>query len=169
MKPVTFLWNSTSTGFNYAKLKIKEFPPNYMPNQGNIETAGALFYETPGMGTNENVFSDFLSFQENYYYAWQISINTFNENNPSGSANHSGKMKSNWFVFRYVSNTSDDNSQELTAALNMLNNDVLRKLFDGGFTPTGVVVYEGKVFTGKEALDLINTLSGKDIEVQIKN
>ncbi len=169
MKPVTFLWNSTSTGFNYAKLKIKEFPPNYMPNQGNIETSGALFYETTGMGTNENTFSDFLSFQENYYYAWQISINTFDEHNPSGSANPSGMMKSSWYVFRYVSNASDDNSLEVMAALNMLNNDKLRKLFNSGYTPTGVVVYEGKVFTGKEALDLINTLSGVDIEVEIKN
>ncbi|MDD4027383.1 MAG: hypothetical protein PHO75_04340, partial [Candidatus Shapirobacteria bacterium] len=45
-RPVSFIWNSVSTGFdeNKSTITIREYPPNNPPNSSSIENTGNLFY-----------------------------------------------------------------------------------------------------------------------------
>jgi hypothetical protein len=38
-----------------------------------------------------------------------------------------------------------------------------------GYTPTGAVIFEGRTYTGQEALDILSSLVGKDLTVEIKD
>ncbi len=165
--PATFMWNSTITGFNEFSLTIREFAPLSPPTAGNVNNSGVLFYQSE-VG-NVNTFSDFLSFQEDHFYAWRVSTNIYNEGRPVGQPGGGNSLFSNWFVFKYVTDSTQDTSMEITAILNFLNNPLLQNLFSHGFSPTGNVIYEGRVYSGQEALDLINSLIGKDVTIEIGN
>lgn len=157
VKPVTLLWNSMATGFNQYRLLIKEFPPNQAPTASNINSSGAEFYNQVQDGS---IFSSYLPFKDAYYYAWRVSTTIVNE---SGS----NPLHSTWLVFKFVSDTDPETSLEMTAILNMLNNPLIQNLFSGGFSPTGNIIYEGRVYSGEEAMQLLQTLIGKELQIEI--
>lgn len=170
MNPSTFLWNAINTDQNRYRITIKEFLPNHAPTSNNIETGGRRVYSNVLDG---NLFSEFLPFANRHYYAWQISTGLYDESAPfNGSPNQqTSELKSDWFVFRYIANQSGETAanQQMAAIINQLNDPQIQYLLSLGFNLTGVVVYEGRVYTGQEALELIQSLIGKDISVEIKD
>jgi hypothetical protein len=169
-RPVSFQWNSVSTGFNKTGIVIREYPANNPPSYSNLENTGNLFYQNDDVSSG---FADFLAFNPGNYYAWQIRTNLYNEFN-FNSTNTQGNnlnLKSNWFVFRFV-NESQNNSQDaadMQAQLNMLNNTILRNLISEGYTPVGTVIYEGRTYTGQDALDLLSALAGKELKIELRD
>jgi hypothetical protein len=122
----------------------------------------------------ESGFADFLAFNPGNYYAWQVSTDLFSEFNPINHYKNPStptSLASNWFVFRFV-NEAQNNSQnaaDMQAQLNMLNNLTLRNLISQGYNPVGTVIYEGRTYTGQDALDLLSGLVGKELQVQLKD
>ncbi|MDD2331908.1 MAG: hypothetical protein PHI68_04555 [Candidatus Cloacimonetes bacterium] len=174
--PVTFLWNNVLTGQNTCSILVKEFPPTLMPNAENVTRQGSVLYQSPSDDKNPPVFqfSEFLPFRDGYYYAWQVSSTLYNEKNwkvvqrEQGSGG--GSLVSNWFVFRFTSDTTTGTMpQEFEAILSFLNDPAIQNLLGQGYSPTGVVVLNGRTYTGQEALDLINSLIGENMQVNITN
>ncbi len=169
LRPISFLWSTTETGNNNFRLLIKEFTPSIPPTPTNVETLGRTVYNN--VVTN-NVFNEFLPYQENHYYAWQVRTYLWNEQNfgnPEPSIQNA--VVSPWFVFQYsatVQNT-DTTSQEITSILNMLNIPEILSLLNQGYIPTGIIILEGQVYTGQQAVDLIYSLIGKTLQVEIKD
>jgi hypothetical protein len=170
MNPSTFLWNAINTDQNQYKLTIKEFLPNHAPTSNNVETGGRRVFSNVLSG---NMFSEFLPFQNRHYYAWQVSTGLYDESAPfNGTAGQqTQELKSDWFVFRYVANQGGESAanQQMAALINQLNDPQIQYLLSLGYNITGVVVYEGRVYSGQEALELIQSLIGKDITVEIKD
>jgi hypothetical protein len=170
-RPISFQWNAVSTGFNNSKLVIKEFPANNPPNLNSVVNTGSIFYQNDNV---ESGFADFLAFNPGNYYAWQVSTDLFSEFNPINHYKNPStptSLASNWFVFRFV-NEAQNNSQnaaDMQAQLNMLNNLTLRNLISQGYNPVGTVIYEGRTYTGQDALDLLSGLVGKELQVQLKD
>lgn len=165
--PITFVWNSIATGFNTYHLHVKEFAPNNPPTNSNVNTSGALFHQAAI--ANGAVFSDFLPFQNNYYYAWRISTDIYNEANPSGSGSGAASLNSNWFTFKFVQDSDDQSALELISLLNLLSHPLIQNLFSEGYLPTGRIFLDGRVYTGAEALELLGQLIGKDLTITISN
>jgi hypothetical protein len=169
LKPVTFLWNSINTTANTFHLVIKEFAPGNPPSPGTVETSGRTVYDED---VNQNLFDGFLPFQNGCYYAWQVSTKLFNESNFPGSGSApSNTLKSMWNAFLYSEGiaSSDPGNMQLTAIMNMLNDPAIMALFNQGYTPTGIVLADGHIYSGQEAIDLLNTLIGKNIQVEVKD
>ncbi len=171
VRPVSFLWNFINTSVNRYKLVIKEFMPDYPPDNNSVETGGKRVFNQI---LEDNIFTDFLPFQDKHYYAWQVSTALYNENEPLDINDEPGNpqnniLKSDWFVFKYASdfNSSSSTYQQLMLYLNMLNNEDIKYIFSQGFEVTGAVFYEGQVYTDKDAVDLVKTMLGKEIEVEI--
>ncbi|MCK9308970.1 MAG: hypothetical protein PHH43_05645 [Candidatus Cloacimonetes bacterium] len=169
-RPVSFFWNSVSTGFaaNKNTITIREYPPNNPPNPSSVGNTGNIFHTNTDVNSG---FAEFLPFNPGNYYAWQISTQLVNEFTHNRSQTTPTVSKSNWYVFKFV-NESDNESQtvaDMQAQLNFLDSDILRNLLTQGYTPVGTVIYEGRTYTGQDALDLLSGLVGKEIEVQIKD
>jgi len=186
MKPVSFVWNAVNTGFNLAWITIREFNPQNPPNSGSVATTGNLIYETPDDASAAALaqslnFADFLAFNENHYYAWQITMDNYDEYNVNltpplpPSKRNRGKTGSNtitsiWNVFKYVSDASDSqNANEIQALLNQLNRLEIQNLFNSGFMPTGLVNADGRNYTGSDAVRIVEELIGKELEINIGN
>jgi hypothetical protein len=170
--PVSFIWNAVNTGFNPQKLVIREYPPNTPPRLSNILGTGTEIYHTPEGLDESSGFSEYLPFNSGYYYAWQVYTTLFDENNPSqGRADKQlKKQESSWFVFRYVMDEGGDvTAEDLQLVLNMLEDPALSNIMNLGYTPTGAVIFEGRTYTGQEALDILSSLVGKDLTVEIKD
>ncbi len=166
LKPVTFLWNSLITSFNNFRLTIKEFVPGAPPSANMVESGGRIVYDGEA---GKNIFSEYLPFQTLHYYAWRVQTTLVNESNYADVSRSRNFLSSQWFIFQYDDSHSgnDTSNQEFTALLNMLNDPAILALLSAGFMPTGVVIQDGQVFTGQPALDLINSLLGKPISVEI--
>jgi len=174
--PIGFFWNAPETGMNLNRpiLTIREYSPVMLPNSSNVELTGNLFYETPTGVFAVNGFSEFLPFTPGNYYAWKVSKALANEYNPQMPAGKNltgdNTLSSEWFIFRYMSETETDNTiSEFQARLNMLNNNRLLSLYSEGYIPLGVILYEGRTYSGQDALNLIDALLGQDIEVELKD
>jgi hypothetical protein len=167
--PISFLWNSQLTGFNDYKLIIREYAPNNPPTINNVDRTGSLFYETPNSKNEYSGFSDFLPFTNGNYYAWKVSTALANEFNPVIKGNENNSLSSNWFVFQFVEEQeAAHNISEFQAHLNMLQNPTLINIHAQGYVPVGVVIIEGKTYSGQEAINLIDALLGQDISVELK-
>jgi hypothetical protein len=166
--PISFIWNAVGTGFNQYMLTIKEFPPNMPPTQNNVDVMGTVFHQQAieeGVGS----FADFLPFNDGYYYAWRIYTSFYSETNPSlRNEDRQNTLSSDWYVFKYASDSSViQNANEIQAILNMLNNISLQNLYNDGYLPTGTVIYNGRSYTGQDAVDLVETLLGKELEIRV--
>ncbi|MDI3503531.1 MAG: hypothetical protein PWP64_467 [Candidatus Cloacimonadota bacterium] len=171
--PVSFLWNAINTGFNTQSIVIKEFPPHMEPDLSTVAQTGTVIYRTPE-GTNvSSGFSEYIPFNDGYYYAWRVYTQLYTETNYlelDKSNSGTNFVASDWFVFQYQVNEPDPvGSEALQSMLNALGNSQLLNLQNLGFTPTGEVIYEGRVYRGQEAIDIISSLIGKDIQVEIKD
>lgn len=172
IQPVNYMWNAINTGFNRTWITIREYPPNFPPEAGNVGITGTLFYEgeVPANATN---FGDFLAYNKDHYYAWRIVQDNFTEmapnlSGPSTRAGRSSQLASNWFVFRFMANDSTTQSVNvIQAILNQLNNVQIDTTFQDGFLPTGTVIYEGRFYTGQDAVDLVESLLGQAVQVRI--
>lgn len=171
MRPVTFLWNTVNTNANRYRLIVKEFENNNLPTQSSVETTGNLVYD--GI-LEQSMFAEFLPFQDKHYYAWQVSTDLYTETHymeeSREASQQSSMLKSEWYVFKYVSDQSSSGSasQQMMAIINAFNDPAIQNLLAQGYELTGVVIYEGQVYTGQEAIDLINSLLGKNLEIEIK-
>jgi len=172
IQPVSYMWNAINTGFNRTWITIREFPPNFPPESGTVGITGTLFFEgeVPANGTN---FGDFLPYQKDHYYAWRIVQDSFTEmspnlSGPSTRAGRNSQLASNWYVFRFMANDSTTQSVNvIQAILNQLNNIQIDNTFNDGFLPTGTVIYEGRFYSGQDAVDLVESLLGQAIQVRI--
>jgi len=119
--------------------------------------------------SEQSGFSSYLPFANGNYYAWKVQTALSNEyNNDSGSS--SSTQSSDWYVFKYVTQTDNASSiNEFQARLNMLNNPFLLNLYMQGYQPVGVIVYEDRTYSGQDAFDLIESLLGQDILVEMKD
>ncbi len=163
--PVSFFWNSVNTGFNDQYLVVKEFAPNSPPELSNIDHSGSVAYRSPEAVSSG--FSDYIPFNDGHYYAWKVYMQLHDEH---GSGASGPMLESRWFVFRYVADQEADEDQgDVQAILNLLQNPALINLINLGYTPTGEVIYNGRTYTGQDALDLLNSLLGKEIEVNIQD
>jgi len=174
-KPVSFFWNAVNTGFNMQKLVIKEFSSNNPPNASTVSTSGAVVYhtdtDTNSGGNTNSGFSNYLPFVPGNYYAWQVYIPIFDEFNPKverSNAPRTFRIESPWFVFRFAAEEAGDTSaNDLQASLSMLGNTAIQSLLNLGYTPTGTVIFDGRSYSGREALDLLGTLVGKQFTVRL--
>ncbi|HOS07956.1 MAG TPA: hypothetical protein PKV07_06675, partial [Candidatus Cloacimonas acidaminovorans] len=168
--PISFLWNSQLTDFNDYKLIIKEFPPNNPPTVNTIDRTGAVFYETPENTKENSGFADFLPFTDGNYYAWKVTTALATEYNPKKQNTGNNILSSNWYVFQFVDEEKAAASiSEFQAHLNMLQNSILLNLYTQGYVPAGIVIIDGKEFSGQEAINLIDALQGQEISVELKD
>lgn len=174
--PVSFFWNAVATSFNDQYLIIKEFAPNEIPESNTVESRGAVVYDSfrDGIGSVESGFSEYIPFNDGCYYAWQVYSPLHDGMSPVlPDTRHSGPAKrlaSSWHVFQYV---EDSQSQliagEIYGILSQLRNDLILNLLLQGYMPTGEVFLDGRSYRGQEALDIIESLAGKDFQVEIKD
>jgi len=165
--PVSFLWNNVDTGFNNYSIEVKEFAESNPPTINTVASTGTLIYQGSNAQSGD---APYIPFTVGRYYAWQVSTDLSNEFNPHRTTARTPVLKSNWFVFKYVN--EGDASQgisELQAQLNLLNNSELRSIYNAGFNTVGTVIFEGRTYSGQDAIDLVESLSGKEIQVQLKN
>ncbi len=168
--PLSFLWNSQLTDFNDFMLIIKEFPPGNPPSVNTVERTGAVFYETPAGNSENSGFAEFLPFTGGNYYAWKVTTALATEYNPKKQKTGNNFLSSNWFVFQFVDEESASTSiSEFQTHLNMLQNNTLLILYTEGYVPTGIVIIEDKVYSGQDAIQLIDALLGQEISVELKN
>lgn len=170
--PLSFLWSSLSTGMNPNKLMIREYCPGNPPQLNNVANTGTIFYQTPQGMANDSGFSEFLPFVPGNYYAWQVSTSLsteFETYDPDRIRQNPHGLKSDWFVFRFSDNADQFSAPEFQAHLNNLKNATLLSLYTLGYTPVGEIIYEGRTYSGQDALDLIDSLIGQDIQVELKD
>lgn len=166
--PVSFFWQTQKTDFNTEEhLRIYEFPPNRQPNLTNVENMGRLVFDNQ----TDSGFNNFLPFNDGYYYAWQVYLPLYDIHNPNTAGRPEDPrtlLKSGWNVFRYVANVADSNDlDEFQAALNMLNNRVVDKARNDGWTPLGEIILNGRAVRSMEAIDAITDLIGKEIDAEV--
>ncbi|HNZ07526.1 MAG TPA: hypothetical protein PKI63_06990 [Candidatus Cloacimonadota bacterium] len=184
MKPVSFVWNAVDTGYNKAWITIREYPPNIQPNSGSVASTGTVIYETPDATAAADLarsfnFAEFLAFNEDHYYAWQITMDKYDEFNllnldppsrRSKSPTGINTISSIWNVFRYVSDASSQQvSNELQAILNQLNNLGIQNLFNSGYVPTGLINTEGRNYTGTEAVRKVEEIMDKELDIRLED
>lgn len=169
--PVTFIWNSVATTYNEQYLIIREFGPTEMPQSQTVESRGALVYHSP-MSVSSG-FSEYLPFNDGCYYAWQVYSPLHDSSHPydpdSSNPASDNRLTSPWFVFQY----EDDGADALTAGeiygiLSQLQNEIIMNLLMQGYMPTGEVFLDGRSYHNQEALDIIESLAGKEFQVEIK-
>ncbi len=168
--PLSFLWNALNTGFNDFELTIREYPQSQIPNVNNVESTGYLLYQTPaGSGVNSG-FADYLAYSPGKYYAWRVKTKLYTEFNPGRARATSPYLTSDWYVFQYVDESNVRSGvSELQAMLNMLNNNELRNVYNSGYNTVGTIIFEGRTYSGQDALDLVESLMGKEIQVRLQD
>jgi hypothetical protein len=171
--PVSFLWNAINTGFNEQSIVVKEFPPSIPPTSSTVAQTGTEVYRTPQGANAASGFSEYIPFNDEYYYAWRVYTPLYDETNfieVDRSTSSGNFVASEWFVFRYMAEDMGDlGPEDVQDMLNALGSSQLINLLNLGYTPTGDVIYEGRVYRGQDAIDIINSLLGKEIEVEIKD
>ena len=169
--PVSFLWNSINTGFdfNQQQIVIKEFPPNSPPSFSTVAQTGVEIYRRAA----DSGFSDYIPFSDKYYYAWQVYTPIIDQTNipaPDKAAPLGKSLASEWFVFRYLAEDMDaPNPEDVQAMLNILGNSYLIHLLNMGYAPTGEVLLDGRRYTGQDAVDILASLAGKEIHVELRD
>lgn len=168
--PLSFYWNALNTGFNEFELSIREYPQSQIPTVNNVESTGYLMYQTPAGSGESSGFAEYLAFSPGKYYAWRVKTKLYTEFTPGRARATSPILTSNWNVFQYVdeSNASSGVS-ELQALLNLLGNNELRNIYNAGFNTVGSIIYEGRTYSGQDALDLVESLMGKEIQVRLQD
>lgn len=169
--PVSFFWNSIATDFNEYYLNIREFGPQNPPTADNVETMGQHFWPQTSTTVSGGSYVGFIPFVPGNYYAWQISTQLYTETSPRLRTDNNPRLKSNWFVFRYSPQNQSPpiTINELQVALSSLGNPDMDALFNGGFVPFGVVQVDGISYTGEEAINLVRSLLGRNVMVEIRN
>ncbi|MCB5278792.1 MAG: hypothetical protein LHW59_04650 [Candidatus Cloacimonetes bacterium] len=168
--PVSFIWNAVNTGFNEQHIVIREFPPNNPPSLSNINNSGTVVLQKEGVDSG---FSDYIPFNDGYYYAWQVYIPLYDETHyhapaPDRAGKIAKQQESPWFVFRYVMNADGSSSSEdIQAMLNVLQNSELLNLQGLGYSPTGEIIYDGRLYRGQDALDILSSLIGKQLTIKV--
>ena len=165
--PVTFLWSSNLTGSqvgNRFTLLIKEFDDPDLLTPSFIETSGNTIVNFSNI--QNTYYSEFINFKENRYYAWQISTDLFDP--AAGSFSAPSEIKSPYYVFRYSTETEQIDPMEPTGDTNPsdnintllldLNIPGLIMFLNDGYSPTGVIEYNGVIYTGTEAENLLQNL-----------
>lgn len=169
--PLSFLWNALDTSFNNYELTIREYPQSHNPTINNVESTGTEIYRTAEGQSAMSGFSDYLALSPGKYYAWRVKTKVYTEFNPNlRQKATSPYLSSNWFVFQYTDqNDAASGVSELQAMLNLLNNNDLRNLLNTGYNTVGTVLYEGRTYSGQDAVDLVESLLGKDIQVRLQD
>ena len=167
--PVNFIWNAVTTSFNKQTLVVRQYPPNGQPKLSTISSTGTEILRVDDVNSG---FCEYLPLKTDYYYAWQVFTDRYDEHNPKlgRSGSQSNPYASSWYVFRYVEDKGGDATpEEVQTILDMLQNPALLNILNLGYTPTGEVIYEGRTYRGQDAVDILSSLLGKDIKVKIKD
>lgn len=171
--PVSFLWNALNTGFNEQQIVIKEFPPNSPPSFSTVAQTGVDVYRTPEGTHDASGFSDYIPFSDKYYYAWRVYTPIYDQTNLhelDKTPSQSNFLASEWFVFRYLAddvNAPDPN--DVWAMLMRLGDLDVINILNTGHVPTGEVIFEGRRYTGKDAMDILDSLMGRDFSAELKD
>jgi len=168
--PLSFIWNSVATPFNDQYLLIKEFAPNEMPESQSVQSRGAVVFHQK----SESGFAEYLPFKDGCYYAWQVYTPLHDGSNPYSpdlrNPNSPKRLESDWFVFRYAEDELGEMiSQEMLGFLSQIQNQELLNLLLKGFKPTGEVILDGRSYKGDEALAILESLVGKNLQIEIKD
>ncbi|MDD3535004.1 MAG: hypothetical protein PHC50_02525 [Candidatus Cloacimonetes bacterium] len=168
--PLIFNWHSFLADFNEEILVLKEFPPMQIPQSQNVEQAGKEVFRMPAVHSG---FSEYLPLNEGCYYAWQVYSPQHTGSNPLADAknvNNAPRISSPWYVFQYVKSEQEEQQHaELDNLLQFLNNPLIMNLLLAGYSATGEVILDGRVYKGQEALDILESLQGKVLEIEIKD
>lgn len=169
--PMSFFWNAINTEFNQYYLNILEFPPNVVPTVNNVEAMGQHFWPLTPTPVTGGAYSEFIPFVPGNYYAWQISTTLYTETNPYTRERDQSNLTSAWYVFRFApeDQSSPLTINELQAALSSLGSPAIEAIFSGGFAPIGVIQSEGQSLSGEEAINLIRSLIGRNVTIDIRN
>ena len=167
---LSFFWSAFVPEFNQQKLRIKEFPPNLLPQSHNVNRTGAVIYESEeGVESGLNLP---LALNDGCYYAWQVYIPVYGIHQPyevdDKRRREGGQLESNWYVFQYIEDQDESEVlDEFYIALQNLGNREIINLLLNGFRATGEVSLDGRIYTGQDALALIQSLMGKYYQVEI--
>jgi hypothetical protein len=174
--PVSFFWNAVATNFNEQYLIIKEFAPNEIPESNTVESRGAVVFNSAlnGIGSVSSGFSEYIPLNDGCYYAWQVYSPLHDGSNPvvpdTRNMNSAKRLASSWYVFQYVEDSLNQLiAGEIYGILSQLENDLILSLLLQGYKPTGEVFLDGRSYRGQEALDVVESLAGKDFQVEIKD
>ncbi len=159
--PVSFIWSSNlaSSPQNPFRLVIKEFDDPSLLSPDFIEMEGLTIAEIDNL--QNTYYSDFIPLQDGKYYAWQISTELIDPtvSIPPG-------ITSPYYVFRYVEDASYDQEGAMNAIrmyLLSLNINWVTELLNSGFDPSGIIDYNGTVWTGSGAENLIFELQNRQV------
>ncbi|MBW6515763.1 MAG: hypothetical protein K0B81_03985 [Candidatus Cloacimonetes bacterium] len=159
--PVNFLWSSNlaASTFNPFRLIVKEFDDPYLLYPEFIETEGHTITDVEILtGT---YYSDFVPLQEDRYYAWKIETPIID---PTLALPAS--ISSPYNVFRYSTGNGYDNEGVLNAIriyLLSLNIQWVTELLNSGFDPSGIIDYNGTIWSGTGAENMINELKNRPV------
>lgn len=159
--PVNFIWSSNlaATSYNPFRLIVKEFDdpsllyPEYIEAEGhtiaNVEISSSTY------------FSDYIPLQEDKFYAWKIETPLIDP-----TVSEPGKISSTYNVFKYTIDQNYNNEvlvNALRVYLLSLNIPWVTELLNSGYDPSGIINYNGSVWSGSGAENMIQELRSRPV------
>jgi len=159
--PANFIWSSNlaASPLNPFRLIIKEFDDPSMLTPDYIETDGLTISDIDNL--QSTYYSDYIPLQDGRYYAWQISTEIID---PTLSI--PPEINSPYYVFRYEEDSSYDQEGAMNAIrmyLLSLNISWVTEMLNNGFDPSGIIDYNGTVWSGSGAENLIYELQNRQV------
>lgn len=159
--PASFVWSSNLARFpeNPFTLIVKEFDDPSLLSSDFVETGGQVIAEV--VIPDVNYFSDYIPLQEGRYYAWQVSTEILDPTVATQPV-----IRSPYYVFRYSTDSAFDNKVAVDAIrtyLYSLNIQWITELLNTGYNPTGVLNYDGAVWSGDGAVNLLNDIGSRQV------
>lgn len=168
--PLIFNWYGFLADFNEEILVLREYPPSQIPQSQNVEHTGKEVFRMEGV---QSGFSEYLPLNEGCYYAWQVYSPQYTGENPllgAKNGDNAPRISSPWYVFQYVKSEQEEQEHtEINNQLQFLNNPLILNLLLAGYSATGEVILDGRIYKGQEALDILESLQGKVLEIEIKD
>ncbi len=166
--PVNFLWSSNLviSPYNPFTLKIKEFDDLALLSYDFLVDEGPSIYNGWDYSVEVqtvNYYSGYLPLQEGKYYIWQISTPLIDP-----TVAEAGMLSSPIYAFRYSVSESGGYDNEITMNairiyLMNLNIQWVTELLNSGFDPSGVINYNGTVWSGQGAEQIIHQISDRAV------
>ncbi|MBN2829634.1 MAG: hypothetical protein JXR56_04875 [Candidatus Cloacimonetes bacterium] len=160
---VVFNWQSNLVGINQFNLTIREYELKDDLVGRDLDTSGRLFLEIENLSSS--VYSEFMPFNNEYYYAWKVSTPVTTE-----SAVNAIKIESEYKVFQFSddgASTTNGFTDRIVELLRKFNNRDVNQLLDNGNIPTTNVVTEDNWLTGEKAIAEIKEFIGKPVKITI--
>jgi len=164
-QPITFIWSSNLAGMKDSKFQfvLKEFDDSSMMTPGFIETGGRVIVNEKDLDVP--FYSKYIPLKDGRFYAWQVSTKIIDP--AAGRYSKSDEINSPFNVFQYVEHGQTDDSGNIAAVNDFLKGlgiPAIMQLLGDGYTPTGVIEYNGVFYSGNDAEALLRELLQKAIK-----